>query len=161
MWWIFFLSSRRRHTRCALVTGVQTCALPISRRALVVGGAQAAVGAALAARMTYISVIGNDRYVLESESNRVNLTLVPPRRGWIVDRHGQVLANNRVSLRIDLIPDRLHNKELVLGQLQTLLRLDVDAMERINRDLKAASGFKPVDRESTRLTPGPSSAYRM
>src|SRR3546814_8707383 len=33
---IFFFSSRRRHTRCALVTGVQTCALPIyaSRRRL-------------------------------------------------------------------------------------------------------------------------------
>src|SRR3546814_2552312 len=29
----FFFSSRRRHTRCALVTGVQTCALPISRHA--------------------------------------------------------------------------------------------------------------------------------
>src|SRR3546814_3068538 len=29
---IFFFSSRRRHTRCALVTGVQTCALPISER---------------------------------------------------------------------------------------------------------------------------------
>src|SRR3546814_8384958 len=27
----FFFSSRRRHTRCALVTGVQTCALPISQ----------------------------------------------------------------------------------------------------------------------------------
>src|SRR3546814_1240126 len=27
---VFFCSSRRRHTRCALVTGVQTCALPIS-----------------------------------------------------------------------------------------------------------------------------------
>src|SRR3546814_5470269 len=27
----FFFSSRRRHTRCALVTGVQTCALPIFR----------------------------------------------------------------------------------------------------------------------------------
>src|SRR3546814_10752860 len=26
----FFFSNRRRHTRCALVTGVQTCALPIS-----------------------------------------------------------------------------------------------------------------------------------
>src|SRR3546814_9132966 len=26
----FFFSSRRRHTRCAVVTGVQTCALPIS-----------------------------------------------------------------------------------------------------------------------------------
>src|SRR3546814_10183157 len=28
---LFFFSSRRRHTRCALVTGVQTCALPISQ----------------------------------------------------------------------------------------------------------------------------------
>src|SRR3546814_9487682 len=27
--WLVFFSSRRRHTRCALVTGVQTCALPI------------------------------------------------------------------------------------------------------------------------------------
>src|SRR3546814_10343496 len=31
----FFFSSRRRHTRCALVTGVQTCALPISVVALI------------------------------------------------------------------------------------------------------------------------------
>src|SRR3546814_10184987 len=30
----FFFSSRRRHTRCALVTGVQTCALPISENTL-------------------------------------------------------------------------------------------------------------------------------
>src|SRR3546814_16356997 len=30
---MFFFSSRRRHTRCALVTGVQTCALPISEKA--------------------------------------------------------------------------------------------------------------------------------
>src|SRR3546814_5634052 len=29
---VFFFSSRRRHTRCALVTGVQTCALPISSK---------------------------------------------------------------------------------------------------------------------------------
>src|SRR3546814_7540361 len=35
----FFFASRRRHTRCALVTGVQTCALPIS-----VGGIPDRVG---------------------------------------------------------------------------------------------------------------------
>src|SRR3546814_9774341 len=38
---LLFFSSRRRHTRCALVTGVQTCALPISQAlgaAQVVGG---------------------------------------------------------------------------------------------------------------------------
>src|SRR3546814_1531383 len=31
--YVVFFASRRRHTRCALVTGVQTCALPISLRA--------------------------------------------------------------------------------------------------------------------------------
>src|SRR3546814_4717297 len=34
MVFLFFFSSRRRHTRCALVTGVQTCALPICRNGL-------------------------------------------------------------------------------------------------------------------------------
>src|SRR3546814_19531439 len=39
MWLLFlFFSSRRRHTRCALVTGVQTCALPICRGASNSGG---------------------------------------------------------------------------------------------------------------------------
>src|SRR3546814_1179823 len=32
LFFVFFFSSRRRHTRCALVTGVQTCALRISKR---------------------------------------------------------------------------------------------------------------------------------
>src|SRR3546814_4103382 len=36
----FFFSSRRRHTRCALVTGVQTCALPICMHGMPGMGAQ-------------------------------------------------------------------------------------------------------------------------
>src|SRR3546814_1964312 len=39
---VFFFSSRRRHTSCALVTGVQTCALPISPRPAGAGRAVAA-----------------------------------------------------------------------------------------------------------------------
>src|SRR3546814_5437862 len=42
----FFFSSRRRHTRCALVTGVQTCALPISKLSIGVGGGFQALDAA-------------------------------------------------------------------------------------------------------------------
>src|SRR3546814_8216822 len=37
----FFFSSRRRHTRCALVTGVQTCALPICQSAHIAQGVDA------------------------------------------------------------------------------------------------------------------------
>src|SRR3546814_15607473 len=42
---VFFFSSRRRHTICALVTGVQTCALPISRAAEAPAGWRMATGA--------------------------------------------------------------------------------------------------------------------
>src|SRR3546814_4217645 len=63
----FFFSSRRRHTRCALVTGVQTCALPISHGLSVLGSIskpftlpplkalleQAAAGATGLARTTF------------------------------------------------------------------------------------------------------------
>src|SRR3546814_7456259 len=55
MFFCFFFSSRRRHTRCALVTGVQTCALPISRPALFAGiPIEAAVVILLASVITLI-----------------------------------------------------------------------------------------------------------
>src|SRR3546814_3258178 len=44
---VFFFSSRRRHTRCALVTGVQTCALPIYGAALADLDDDRAVGSVL------------------------------------------------------------------------------------------------------------------
>src|SRR3546814_3221959 len=52
---IFFFSSRRRHTRCALVTGVQTCALPISpTRAATSVSLVKAASLAMPARLTAI-----------------------------------------------------------------------------------------------------------
>ena len=82
-----------------------------SRRAMLLGGIQASLGLVLAGRMTWLSVYENDKYKLLSESNRVNLTLTPPRRGWIVDRRGVPIANNRTDFRVDIIPDRLENKK--------------------------------------------------
>src|SRR3546814_12406976 len=46
----FFFSSRRRHTRCALVTGVQTCALPISAAAAASRQGRRLIGVVLGAR---------------------------------------------------------------------------------------------------------------
>lgn len=115
-----------------------------TRRTMLVAGGQMLVGAALAGRLAYIAVYDNERYVLQSESNRLNLTLIPPRRGWIVDRKGKAIANNRVSLRIDIIPDRLQNPDQTIAALQSLLALDTETVQRIRRDLKDAAGYQPV-----------------
>ena len=115
-----------------------------SRRAWLLGMGQGAVGVALAARMGWLAVAQNEHFTRLSESNRVNLTLMPPRRGWIVDRHGAPIANNRTSFRVDIIPDRLEDRDRVLATLARLLALTPQQVARIGIDLDNAAGFQPV-----------------
>jgi penicillin-binding protein 2 len=115
-----------------------------TRRAMVLGGFQGLLGAALAGRMAWISIAENERYKLASESNRVQLRLIPPRRGWIVDRAGQPIAINRSDFRVDLIPDRLKDPDRILAELTRLLDLPQDEVDRIREDLKHAAGYQPV-----------------
>ncbi len=119
-------------------------AYSFSRRAVGLGALQAGVGLLLGGRMAWLAIFENEHYSLLAESNRVNLTLTPPRRGWIVDRHGAPIANNRTDFRVDLIPDRLENKDHVLALLKQLLSLTPEDMARIDTDLKRAAGFQPV-----------------
>ena len=81
--------------------------ITFSRRMLLLGGAQAAIGALLIGRMGWLAIAQNEKYQLLSESNRVQLIPVPPRRGWIIDRNGKPIAINKASFRIDLIPQQL------------------------------------------------------
>jgi penicillin-binding protein 2 len=126
------------------IASEQSQSYSFTRRALMLGGAQATVGLMLAGRMTWLAVAENERYQLLSESNRVNMTLVPPRRGWIVDRHGAPIANNRTDFRVDLIPDRLIDRDKVLAELSRILSLPPEEVERIKTDLKHARGMQPV-----------------
>lgn len=126
-----------------IVTEAQQ-AFSFTRRSFVLGAAQLGVGGILAGRMAWLSVAQNEKYALLAESNRVNLTLTPPRRGWIVDRAGKPLALNRTSFRVDLIPDRIQDKEHVLGELGQLLALTSDDIERIREDIDKSAGFQPV-----------------
>lgn len=121
-----------------------TAAYSFSRRALVLGGAQGLFGLALAGRMGWIAVAENEHYRLLSESNRVNLSMIPPRRGWIIDRGGRPIATNRTNLRVDIIPDRLQDKDRVIARLRELLSLTPEDVVRITADLEHAAGFQPI-----------------
>ena len=118
--------------------------LTFSRRMAIAAGAQTAIGALLIGRLGWLSVAENQRYQLLSESNRVQLIPVPPRRGWIVDRHGKPIAINRSSFRVDLIPQQIEDPEKTLKALVELLQLTKDDVDRILADLKQGRGFQPV-----------------
>lgn len=118
--------------------------LVFSRRMLVVGGAQVAVAGALIGRLGWLAIKENEKYNLLSEDNRVQLIIVPPRRGWIVDRFGKPIAINRSDFRVDLIPERMTEVERELGLLSQLLALGPDQVDRIRREIKDSRGFQPV-----------------
>ena len=116
-----------------------------SRRAVLIGAGQAGLAALLAGRMGYVAIAQNQRYSDLAESNRVQMRLIPPRRGWIVDRHGQPMAVNRSDFRVDIIPQQFENPEATLKLLAQLLDLDGDDLDRVLRELKDSRGFKPVE----------------
>ncbi|HEY7808576.1 MAG TPA: penicillin-binding protein 2 [Croceibacterium sp.] len=114
------------------------------RRTFVVGAIQGGIGLLLAARMGYIAVAENAKYAMESESNRVNLSLIPPRRGWILDRNGAPLASNKADFRVDIIPERLADKVGEVNALAGLLKFTPDKTQDLRDRLAQAARFQPV-----------------
>ena len=114
------------------------------RRSFIIGAVQGGIGLLLAARMGYIAVAENEKYEMEAESNRVNLSLIPPRRGWILDRNGAPLASNRADFRVDIIPERLQDPRGTVQALGKLLDFTPDEIEDLNVRIETAAGFQPV-----------------
>ena len=94
--------------------------------------------------MGYIAIAQNERYRGLAESNRVQTRLIPPRRGWIVDRHGRPMAINRYDVRVDLIPDFIEDKDRLIAELTRLLALRPEEVQRIRTELERDQGFQPV-----------------
>lgn len=115
------------------------------RRSLFIATLQGGIGLLLAGRMAYLSIAENEKYRTESESNRVNLTLIPPRRGWILDRNGAPLASNRADFRVDIIPERMDDRDATLAQLGSLLDLEPARITDLRHKLESARGFQPVE----------------
>src|SRR5690242_16810089 len=118
--------------------------ITFSRRMLVLGGAQAAIGGLLIGRLGWLAIAQNEKYQLLSESNRVQLIPVPPRRGWLIDRYGKPIAINRASFRVDIIPQQLEKDRDIVPEVAKLLSLEPDDVDRIRRELAQSRGFQPV-----------------
>ena len=69
-------------------------------------GAKATLLSALVGRMYYLQVMQTDHFRLMAEENRINLRLVPPLRGKIVDRFGRSMAINNPNYRVVVVPEQ-------------------------------------------------------
>ena len=116
----------------------------VTRRAVLLAGGQALLFSALVGRMYYLQVLQTDQYRLLAEENRVNLHLLPPLRGKIVDRFGTPLAINDPNYRVVIVPEQTANMRATLQTLARILPLSNEEIDRLVRDRARQRAFLPM-----------------
>ena len=116
----------------------------LTRRALLLGGAQIGFMAMLGLRMRHLQVDQADQYRLLAEENRINIRLLPPARGEIFDRNGVPLAVNQPSYRITIVREDAGDVDKVIDQLSNLVALDPVKLDRARTEMARSAPFLPV-----------------
>lgn len=118
--------------------------MAFSRRALLLGAGMAGTGALLAGRMAWLAVFEGETYQLRAQANRIQDRLIPPRRGWIVDRQGKPIAMNRPDYRLELRPAEVEDLDTTLVAIRAVLDIDLAEDARIRDDVRTQPSFMPV-----------------
>ena len=116
----------------------------INRRALFMGGCMAATMAVLAGRMRYLGIDQSDAFSLLAEQNRVNIQLLPPARGLILDRNGKLIAGNEQTYRVVITREGAGDVDLVLNRLSHLIPLTQEDLTRVLKDMAKNPAFVPI-----------------
>ena len=89
----------------------------------------------LAARMFYLQVMQHDLYTTLSDKNRIQVQSVPPIRGLIYDRNGELIADNVPSFSLTITRERVEDLESTLKSIDALIGLTPEQIESFERRL--------------------------
>jgi penicillin-binding protein 2 len=116
----------------------------ITRRGLILGGAQLGFMGILASRLRYLQVDQADEFRLLADENRISIRLITPARGRIFDRNGAVIAENAPSYRINMVREQAGDIEATIARLGQLIELNPEELERARRELRELRGDTEV-----------------
>jgi penicillin-binding protein 2 len=116
----------------------------LTRRAAMLGAGQAILFTALAERMYQLQILESDRYLVLADENRINLQLLAPQRGRILDRFGAALADNHQNYRLVVIAEQAGDITATLDALAGLIEIGEADRRRVLRDIRRKHTFVPV-----------------
>jgi len=115
-----------------------------TRRAVLLAGGQTVLAAILAGRMYQLQILEKDRYTLLADENRINLRLLAPPRGRILDRSGVAIADNRQNYQVVVVPEQAGDLDATLTALGTLIEVSEADHRRVLRDARRKHSFVPL-----------------
>ena len=115
-----------------------------TRRAALLAGGQFGLLAALVGRMYYLQVVESERYHMLAEENRINMRLLPPSRGRILDRFGVPVAINEQNYRVLIKSENTPDVSAVLDRLAMIIPINADEKTGILKEIRRKKKFVPV-----------------
>ncbi len=98
----------------------------------------------LVANMYNIQVNQFQDYQTRSNDNRIKVVPIAPNRGLIYDRNGVLLAENRPVFNLELTPEKIKDIDATIQELQTILEITPEQIERFHRERKRTRRFKSL-----------------
>lgn len=105
-------------------------------RAVAFMGVALVLGGILGGRLYHLQLAEGDTFLKRAEGNRLRVIPQTAPRGVIKDRHGRVLASNRLSYSLALYPSKMTREQIdqVLARLKALVNIDIaDAKKKLER----------------------------
>jgi penicillin-binding protein 2 len=100
--------------------------------------------AAMVLRLWYVQIVNGPVYRAKSENNRIRLDDVPPFRGMIFDRDGELIVDNRPSFDLFVVPEEINNPDELSDSFETLIGLAASTVREKLNDEGRKAPFRPL-----------------
>ncbi len=96
------------------------------------------------ARLIQLQVFNHELFAEKSQGNRIRIQAVPPIRGLIFDRNGEVIAENLPAYQLELIPEQVVNMRDTLERLSIVGLIKFEDIPSLEKQINNQQRFKPV-----------------
>ncbi|MEM8547515.1 MAG: penicillin-binding protein 2, partial [Pseudomonadota bacterium] len=100
--------------------------------------------AAVMARLTQLQVYEHEYYADLAAGNQTRLEAAPPTRGLILDRNGEILAENVPAYQLEMIAEQVDDVDATLERLRDAGLVSPEQLERIDERRRRTAPFNPV-----------------
>ena len=96
-------------------------------------------------RFFYLQIIQHDMYATLADQNRIQVEAIPPVRGLIYDRHGEIIAHNIPSLNLTIIKELSPDIESTLSKIDEIIGLSAEEQRAFKRRIERRQRpYEPV-----------------
>jgi penicillin-binding protein 2 len=99
---------------------------------------------AVIGRMVYLQIMLHDHYKTLSQDNRVKIEPLPPTRGLVFDRNGEVLAQNLPAYSLEIVPEKVEDLSATIQALSKIMPISEEDIKRFQQLRKQSRRFDSI-----------------